>query len=204
MNGAARLAYGRLVIHALTKIPAEAMVTTLSRRGVRSDYIHWPSAIAAFLKSTAWIPASAGDDFEGLTLGQCWLGSRSDIPRFVPRPERMVRELIENNRYLQEMLSGKLNVPAWSDPKSAPRRIAALGELLERGISEAFLDDFRKAYREAWTEYAQLDLRPALPSTLVIPKDTIDGLTAVTLHKSAPLVETIYICLLYTSPSPRD
>ncbi|MHC8394082.1 ATP-binding protein [Pseudomonas sp. LB3P93] len=193
MNGAARLAYGRLIIHALTKIPAEAMVTTLSRRGVRSDYIHWPSAIAAFLKSTAWIPASAGDDFEGLTLGQCWLGSRSDIPRFVPRPERMVRELIENNRYLQEMLSGKLNVPAWSDPKSAPRRIAALGELLERGISEAFLDDFRKAYREAWTEYAQLDLRPALPSTLVIPKDTIDGLTAVTLHKSAPLVETIYI-----------
>jgi hypothetical protein len=79
----------------------------------------------------------------------------------------MVRKLMESNPYLQEMLSTKLNVPAWSDSRCAPRRIAALGELLERGISDTFLEDFRKAYREAWTEYTQLDWRPLLSAPMV-------------------------------------
>ncbi|KAE8760822.1 hypothetical protein FSO04_06240 [Paraburkholderia madseniana] len=193
LSGPARLAYGRLAIQAIARLPETAMTFTVKREGPRSETVTWPSGILAFLRSAAWLPASGSDEFEGLRVDQCWLGTRTEVPRFVRRVDRPVRELIESNQKLRQVLSSWLGMLNWADQKSAPKRILALGEMLASGISDAFLDDFRKAYREAWSQYSQLTPRPLFQGEIELAVDTKGGLRSLCVSKTAPPKETIYV-----------
>ena len=193
LSGQAKLVYGRLVANLVMTLPDSAWTFSLSRVGARSETISWPSPMAAFLKAVPWIPVSGQDDFSGFSANRCWLGSRSEIPRFVPRAERSVRELIESNQKLRQTLAARLGMPTWADVKSAPSRIVALGEMLQAGIPDAYIDDFRKAFREAWGNYAELAPRPPLPPAFVLAIDTRAGLEALAVAKANPLQATIFV-----------
>ncbi|RWP51051.1 ATP-binding protein [Mesorhizobium sp.] len=193
LNGPAKLAYGRLVANLVGSLPDNAWSFTFSRAGPRSESIRWPSPIATFLKSAAWIPAAGHDHFSGFRAGQCWLGSRGEVPRFMPRAERSVRELIENSQKLKQILISKLDMPSWADAKSAPARIAALGEILQTGIADAYTDDFRKAAREAWGHYAGIIPRPALPPEIILAVDTRSGLEPLQISKTNKPSSTIFV-----------
>ena len=193
LSGQAKLVYGRLVANLVTTLPDSAWNFSFSRVGARSETVIWPSPIAAFLKAAAWIPVSGQDDFSGFSASRCWLGSRSEVPRFVPRAERSVRELIESNQKLRQTLATRLGMPTWADVKSAPSRIVALGEMLQAGISDAYTDDFRKAVREAWGNYAEITPRPPLPPTIILAIDTRVGLEAIAVSKAASPQAPIFV-----------
>jgi hypothetical protein len=163
------------------------------RVGARSETITWASPITTFLKSAAWIPASGHDDFSGFRANRCWLGGRNEVPRFVPRAERSIRELIETNQKFRQVLASRLGMPTWADVKSAPARIAALGELLQAGVPDAYIDDFRKAAREAWAQYAEIEPRPPLPPLTILSVDTRDGLVALPVSKANPAQALIFV-----------
>jgi hypothetical protein len=192
-NGPAKLAYGRLLSHLIPTLPDSAWSFSFSREGGLSETISWISPLAAFLRSAAWIPAAGYDDFKGFPARECWLGSRNEVPRFVPRAERIVRELIDGSPKLKETLVARLGMPSWAAPASAPLRIAALGEMLQTGVADAYIDDFRKAAREAWGDYATLSPRPPLPSPIVLAVDTRAGLEPLKLVEAEPGQPAIFV-----------
>lgn len=193
LNGPAKLAYGRLLAHCIPNMPDSVWSFSFARAGGRSETITWASPLAAFLRSAAWIPRAGHDDFKGFQAREFWLGGRAEVPRFVPRAERTVRELIDGNQKLRETLVAKLGMQNWRDPASAPARIAALGGMLQTGIADAYADDFRKAAREAWADYAALEPRPPLSSPIVLSVDARTGLEPLTLVKSEPDKPPIFV-----------
>jgi hypothetical protein len=193
LSGPAKLAYGRLLSHLIPRLPASAWSFSFSRVGGWSETISWISPLAAFLRSAAWIPAAGHDDFRGFSARECWLGSRGEVPRFVPRAERMVLELIDGSQKLDETLAARLGMPSWADPASAPSRIAAMGKMLRAGVADAYIDDFRKAAREAWGHYAALSPRPQLPSPIVLAVEASAGLEPLKLAKSEPIQSAIFV-----------
>ena len=193
LSGPAKLAYGRLVANLLGTLPDIAWTFSFSRVGARSETVIWASPIATFLKSAAWIPASGHDEFTGFRADRCWLGGRNEVPRFVPRAERSVRELIETNQKFRQVLASRLSMPTWADVKSAPARIAALGELLEAGVPDAYIDDFRKAAREAWAQYAEIAPRPPLSALTILSVDTREGLVALPVSNANPAQAVIFV-----------
>jgi hypothetical protein len=184
LSGPAKLAYGRLIANLVATLPEDAWRARFSRIGKRSETVTWTSPVVTFLKAKAWIPASGHDEFSGFRADRCWLGARNEVPRFVPRAERSVREAIETNQKLRQVLVAQLAMPSWADVASAPARIAALGEMLQAGIPESYTDDFRKAAREAWAHYAQIAPRPTLPAVATLAIDTREGLTAFRVAKA--------------------
>lgn len=189
LNGPAKLAYARLVANLIGTLPDDAWKVTFIRTGARAEAIKWPSPIATFLSSAEWIPASGQDDFAGFRADRCWLGTRAEVPRFVPRAERSIREAIEGNQKLRDTMVSRLGMRSWSDAGSAPIRLTALGEMLEAGIPETYVDDFRKAARDAWADYAAIRPRAPLPDSLTLGVDARDGLFALKVSKSAPGTE---------------
>jgi hypothetical protein len=192
-NGPAKLAFGRLLAHLIPNLPDSAWSFSFSRVGTRSETITWASPLAAFLRSAAWIPAAGHDDFRGFRAQALWLGGRAEVPRFVPRAERTVRELIDGNQKLRDTLMVRVGMQNWADPASAPARIAALGRMLQTGIADAYIDDFRKAAREAWADYAALEPRPPLSSPIVLAVDSKTGLEPLALVKSEPGQPSIFV-----------
>lgn len=193
LTGQAKLAYGRLVANLVASLPDDAWRVQFSRLGARSETITWTSPIATFLKATEWIPASGHDEFRGFRADRCWLGARNEVPRFVPRAERSVREAIETNQKLRQTLITRLAMPSWADVGSAPARIVALGEMLQAGIPESYNDDFRKAAREAWAHYAQIAPRPLLPEVATLAVDTREGLFPLQVAKADPDPAEVFV-----------
>src|SRR6185312_5400679 len=91
-NSRAKHAFAKVSVHGLGALPDELLTTTLRRVGGNSDWVHWPSPLAAFVDLAPWIPASGTDEFEGLRPRDCWYGSKEHpLPRFVRRIDRSIR-----------------------------------------------------------------------------------------------------------------
>jgi hypothetical protein len=193
LTGPAKLAYGRLVANLVGALPEDAWNISFSRLGARSETVTWPSPILTFLKTAEWIPAAGLDDFEGFRPDRCWHGGRNEVPRFVPRVERSIREAIETNPKLRQALVSRLGMPSWADVRSAPARISALGDMLQAGVPESYTDEFRKAAREAWTHYAQIAPRIPLPATATLAVDSREGLTALEVRKTDASPAEIFV-----------
>ncbi|MEE7450194.1 hypothetical protein MRF4_21620 [Methylobacterium radiotolerans] len=193
LTGPAKLAYGRLIVNLVASLPEDAWRVQFSRVGARSETITWSSPIATFLKVSEWIPTAGHDEFRGLRVDRCWLGARNEVPRFVPKADRSVREAIETNQKLRQTLISRLAMPSWADVESAPARVTTLGEMLQAGIPESFNDDFRKAVREAWADYAQIAPRPPLPAILTLAVDTREGLSALRVAKTDAIPAEVFV-----------
>ncbi|WP_340523886.1 hypothetical protein [Cupriavidus necator] len=192
LSGPARSVYGQLAIHALEQLSRSDLLVELRREGARYDVQRWPSGIAAFLRSADWLPAAGEDDFLGLRPDQCWLGGRGEVPRFVRKIDRSVREVFESNEKLQQVLSKELGMLRWADATSAPARIAALGSMLVQ-VPESLLDDFRKAYREAWQDYGELKQRPVLKGEVTLAVEIKGRLVPMTVSKQLSGGDVIYV-----------
>lgn len=169
---AARLAFSRNVLRYLTDAPAGHFSTVLQKRIGYYDRVNWPSPLLAFLQAEEWLPLSAADDFEGVSPGRCWHVPRGEaLPRFVRRLDRSARELIDGSEPLRKVMVERLGLRMWTDAASAGARVVELGEMLEAGVPEPDHDSFRKAYREAWEQWAAAPDRAALPDSLVIAVD---------------------------------
>lgn len=173
-------AFAQLVIAMLRESPAEWFSTVLKKTDGNWDTVTWPSPMTAFLRLAAWLPLAGADEFEGARPRDVWFAPKADLPRFIRRMDRGIRDQVESSPGLQKILAGRLGMPLWAEPAQAAAKIAALGRSFG-DVSESEHDSFRKAYREAWLQWAEAEKRVELPETLTLVIETGGRLTPLAL-----------------------
>ena len=165
----------------------------LRRSGGNWDSVRWPTPAAAFLTRAPWLPLAGSNDFDGVAPGDCWYAPKADLPRFVSRLDRSVRDPLDASPGLRQIMFERLRLQLWTDAGTADRRIIALGDILESGIPEAEHDSFRKAYREAWEHWIQRPEPKTLPGRLRVVVEISGRLTTLLLDRSDAVRPTIYV-----------
>lgn len=192
MSDRAKQAYARLVVAMLADLDQRYFTTILSRTSGMSDTVPWPSPLQAFLTDAAWLPVMFADELSWKTPAACWFAPRGDsLPYFLPRLERPIREAIEGSVAVREALAGRLGLRLWNDRVSAPARLDELGQTLARGIAEHEHVAFRSEYRQAWTDWHELDPRPALGASLTLAVQVMGRLAAYVPDKADP--QTLFV-----------
>lgn len=192
-SSSARYAFAHLVLAMLRQPKKEWLKTVLRKTDGNWDTVTWPSPAAAFLRLAPWLPLAGADEFDGAPPPRCWFAPRSELPRFVRRLERSAREVVEGSDQVRTTLAADLGMPLWNDPTNAARRIASLGEMLGEQLSVAEHDSFRKAYREAWSQWAEPEKLAPFPSRLGLAVDRVGRLVRLEVSKADADRETIYI-----------
>lgn len=162
---AAKHAFAQLVVAMLRDAPSGWFSTVLRKTDGNWDTVTWPSPMTAFLRLAPWVPLAGAEDFEGAAPSDCWFAPRTELPRFMRRMDRAVRDQIEGSPGLQKLMAGTLGMPMWSDPTKGADKIAGLGRIFPN-VPEGEHDSFRKAYREAWLQWWEAEKRQALPPSL--------------------------------------
>lgn len=182
MSDRAKTAYAKLVVAALVDMPSKFLSTALSRTSGNGDTLTLPSPLAAFLRLAEWVPVGGAEEVRWRRPSACWFAPRSEqLPRFVARIDRPVRDVLDASAAARDLATGKLGLRLWNDPGSAPTRLHDLGEILSEGVAEADHDAYRKVYREAWDDWHRLTPRPALPAPMVLAVQSAGRLTPMTL-----------------------
>ncbi len=192
-TSAARHAFARLVLAMLRRSKREWFETVLRKSEGNPDRVTWASPMAAFLRLAPWLPLAGADDFEGAPPSRCWFAPRGDLPRFVRRLERGARDVVEESETVRSTLSGQLGMPLWGDPQKAALKIAFLGEALRDHVSVAEHDSFRKAYREAWTQWAEPEKPRPFSRALALAVDRSGRLARLDVDGSDADRETVYV-----------
>jgi hypothetical protein len=189
----ARHSFSQLVTRYLNDAPDDHFQVYLKRRGGNSDWIRWPTPLAAFLANAPWLPLAGSDEFDGVAPNACWYAPKTDLPRFVRRLERSVRDQLDASPDLRQTMIGRLGLQLWTHVSTADRRILALGEILEAGLPEAEHDSFRKAYREAWEHWHQRPDPKSLPGRVRLVVEISGRLTTLLLDRSDAARPTVYV-----------
>lgn len=192
MSDRAKQAYARLIVSALSDLDQRYFTTILSRTAGMSDTVPWPSPLQAFLAEAAWLPVMFADQLSWKKPAECWFAPRTDtLPHFLPRLERPIREALDASAPARETFATRLGLCMWNDRTSAPARLEELGRTLERGIAEHEHDSFRSEYRQAWSDWNELDPRPPLADDLPLAVQASGRLAPYLADASAP--QTIFV-----------
>jgi hypothetical protein len=180
---AAKHAFAQLVVAMLRDAPSGWFSTVLKKTDGNYDTVTWPSPMAAFLKLAPWVPLAGAEDFEGAAPSDCWFAPRTELPRFMRRMDRAVRDLVEGSPGLQKLMAERLGMPLWTDPTKGAVKVAGLGRIFPH-VPEGEHDSFRKAYREAWLQWWEAETRQALPSALELVVEIGGRLSPLRVAKS--------------------
>ncbi len=182
----AKHAYARLISGVISDLEEGFFTTTLRRTTGNQDQVRWPSPLLAFLKEAAWVPVAEGEESKWARPCDCWYAPRSEpMPRFVPRIDRPVREVLDASKATRDLCIRRLSLRLWTDQANAVARLVLLGELLEQGIAESEHDSLRKAYRDAWHDWNETDPRVVLPNELVLAVQALGRLAALRVSNEA-------------------
>lgn len=190
---AARSSFARLVVRYLQDAPEGHFHAYLQRKGGNSDWVRWPTPLAAFLSQAPWLPLSGADEFDGVAPNAGWYAPKSDLPRFVRRLDRSVRDQLDGSAELRQVMTSHLGLQLWNHIDTADRRIVALGAIWQAGIPEAEHDSFRKAYREAWEHWHQRPEPKSLPARLPLVVETGGRLATLILDRSDADRPMVYV-----------
>jgi hypothetical protein len=176
MSGRAKKAYARLIVAALRDLKESHFTTTLRRTSGNSDHVRWTSPLLGFLVEAAWLPTFKGDDLLWVRPHDAWFAPGNELPRFLPRIDRVLRAAIEADTVARGVFAKRLGLRLWDDRLSAPVRLVELGAMLENGIADHEQDSFRREYRNAWEDWNGLDPRPMLDGKMTLAVQTIGRL----------------------------
>lgn len=169
-SDAAKQAFARLIANRIPTLSQDWLATILRRTQGNYDTARWPSPLLGFLRQAEWVPVLVDDNVVWKRPSDCWYGPRTDpLPRFVPRIDRSLRDLIDASQSTQDFFSKKLGMRIWQDQSTAASRLEHLGEMLRTGsVPETEQDSFRKAHRDAWSDWTNTQLKVSLPNSLVL------------------------------------
>ncbi|CAD5271512.1 conserved hypothetical protein [Bosea sp. 62] len=190
---AARHSFARLVVRYLQDAPEAHFQAHLQRQGGNSDLVRWSTPLAAFLRQAPWLPLAGSDEFDGVAPNACWYAPRSELPRFVRRLDRTIRDQLDATPDLRQIMTARLGLQIWTNVDTADRRIVALGDIWRAGIPDAEHDSFRKAYREAWEHWLQRPEPKSLPGRLPLVVEVSGRLTTLPLDRTDPDRPTVYV-----------
>lgn len=193
MSDRAKRAYAKLVVGAAADGLGKYLETSLRRTGSVYDNVRLPSPLLAFLREAPWIPIAS----DGQSIWQrpcdCWFASRQDLPRFLPRIDRSIRDELENSQPLRRLFSEQLGMKFWTNRETAVERLVVLGEILSQGLTEYELDVFRSAWRQAWLDWHDHDPRLPLRTPMIMAVQQGGRLIAERIDAEASIAEPIFV-----------
>ena len=130
MSDRAKGAYARLIVAAILDMKNSHFTTTLRRTYGNSNYVRWSSPLLAFLTEAAWLPTYKGDDLSWVKPRVAWFAPANELPRFLPRIDRVLRTAIEADTAAQGVFAKRLGLRLWNDRASALARLVELGAIL--------------------------------------------------------------------------
>jgi hypothetical protein len=188
----AKLAYARLIMNLLPELKDGFLATTLRRTAGLTDTVQWPSPLLAFLREAPWIPVASRDVINWARPRDCWYGLRAEpMPRFVSRIERSVRDTLDAAASARDFFSKRLDLALWADESTAVPRLLLLGAILGEGtLPEIEHDSFRKAHRDAWSDWNKANPHPAIGNSITLAVQSGGQLAPMPLSKdvASPVV----------------
>lgn len=131
-----------------------------------------PTPLAVFLREAAWVASTRGDEVAFSAPRNSWstTAARQPPPRFVAR---FASEPGQRAGLPAILFDPRIGLRDWSDPASAPQRLAALAGAVD-DLSAAERRDLRDQLRRAWHDVA--DEKLSLPSSLALVVERGAGL----------------------------
>ncbi|GHI02623.1 hypothetical protein AQI88_14800 [Streptomyces cellostaticus] len=178
LNSVARRAFAELLMHGLRTWGEEVFTVTVHRPTYNFKDAHtWPTPLASYLRSLAWLPVEEPDGPSFVPPGRAWFSTDGELPAFVPALPLSTRRLLTDKAVAERLV--RLGLRKWDDPKHAGEAVKQLGEVLDKGEVPAYLSvSFKRHYERAWSQVARTGRWPWAPAEevrLVVSRTNVLG-----------------------------
>ena len=182
----ARRLYAELILRGLGTWPDTALQYTYAR-STDARRPTWPTLLAAFLSTAAWIPQTAPRDRSRISYEPCstaWWLREAETPGYLPAQPPSFRALATP---LVLARLEKIGVRFWDDPRSSGDRLRHLTNLIGEGAERwgSLIFAIRKAYETAWQDL--IDTSGSPPEQVIVVRQ------GQPLVADLPSADTIYV-----------
>ncbi|MGN9805590.1 sacsin N-terminal ATP-binding-like domain-containing protein [Micromonospora sp. L32] len=192
LDPTARGMYAELVLHGLDQWPDTALEFQYGRPSdVRR--VAWPTFIAAFLATTAWLPQTTPgrrSEVSFMSPSRAWWLEAAETPDYLRAQPPALRSLA-TTKVLDRLK--KIGVRFWDHPMTAAERLVELTDIVGShrlaGRAQSGLA-VRKAYELAWRDLANTGAAVPSQEPLQVVAARAGRLTVVSTTEEA---ETVYV-----------
>ncbi|MDV6287968.1 hypothetical protein R2F25_08660 [Streptomyces sp. UP1A-1] len=151
----ARREFAELLMHGLRTWGEELFTVTVHRRAYSFKDPHtWPTPLASYLRSLAWLPVEDPDGLSFVEPRRAWFSTDGELPAFVPALPLSTRRLLTDGGVVERML--RLGLRRWDDPRHAGEAVKQLADVLDKGDVPDYLSvSFKRHYERAWSNIAR-------------------------------------------------
>ncbi len=151
----ARREFAELLMHGLRTWGEELFTVTVHRRTYSFKDPHtWPTPLASYLRSLAWLPVEDPDGLSFVEPRRAWFSTDGELPAFVPALPLSTRRLLTDGSVVERML--RLGLRRWDDPRHSGEAVKQLADVLDKGDVPDYLSvSFKRHYERAWSNIAR-------------------------------------------------
>ncbi|MER6616607.1 sacsin N-terminal ATP-binding-like domain-containing protein [Streptomyces xantholiticus] len=178
LGSAARREFAELLMHGLRTWGEEVLTVTVHRPTYPFRDAHtWPTPLASYLRSLAWLPVEEPDGPSFVEPRRAWFSTDGELPSFVSALPLSTRRLLTDKTVVERML--RLGLRKWDDPQHAGAAVKQLGDALDKGnVPEHLSVSFKRHYERAWSHIARTGRWPWAPEEevrLVVSRTNVLG-----------------------------
>ncbi|KES07811.1 hypothetical protein BU52_07760 [Streptomyces toyocaensis] len=155
LGSTARREFAELLMHGLRTWGEDVLTVTVHRPTYPFKDAHvWPTPLASYLRSLAWLPVEDPDGTSFVEPRRAWFSTDGELPAFVPALPLSTRRLLSDRGVVERML--RLGLRRWDDPQHAGAAVKQLAAVLDRGDVPEYLSvSFKRHYERAWSNIAR-------------------------------------------------
>ncbi|ATW51089.1 sacsin N-terminal ATP-binding-like domain-containing protein [Streptomyces peucetius] len=190
LGAAARREFAELLMHGLRTWGEEVFTVTVHRPTYTFKDAHtWPTPLASYLRSLAWLPVENPDGPSFVEPRRAWFNTDGELPSFVPALPLSTRRLLTDRTVVERMV--RLGLRKWDEPQHAGAAVKQLGDALDKGDVPEYLSvSFKRHYERAWSHIARTGRWPWAPGEevrLVVSRTNVLG-TFTTAADETPVI----------------
>jgi hypothetical protein len=202
LGSAARREFAELLMHGLRTWGEDVLTVTVHRPTYPFKDAHvWPTPLASYLRSLAWLPVDEPDSPSFVEPRRAWVSTDGELPSFVPALPMSTRRLLSDRGVAERML--RLGLRRWDDPQHAGAAVKQLADVLDKGEVPEYLSvSFKRHYERAWSNIARTGRWPWAPGEevrLVVSRTHVlgtltpssDGTPVIVCDEADPLKEAL-------------
>ncbi|MEV0302208.1 sacsin N-terminal ATP-binding-like domain-containing protein [Streptomyces prasinus] len=202
LGSAARREFAELLLHGLCTWDEEVFTVTVHRPTYPFKDAHtWPTPLASYLRSMAWLPVEDAEGASFVEPRRAWFSADGELPPFVPVLPLSTRRLLSDRGVVERML--RLGLRRWDDPQHAGAAVKQLADVLDKGDVPEYLSvSFKRHYQRAWSNIARTGRWPWAPGEevrLVVSRTHVlgtftpsaDGTPVIVCDETDPLKEAL-------------
>ncbi|MGW1614573.1 sacsin N-terminal ATP-binding-like domain-containing protein [Streptomyces sp. NPDC002285] len=178
LGSAARREFAELLMHGLRTWGEDVLTVTVHRPTYPFKDAHtWPTPLASYLRSLAWLPVEDPDGTSFVEPRRAWFSTDGELPAFIPALPLSTRRLLTDRAVAERMV--RLGLRKWDDPQYAGAAVKQLGDVLGKGDVPEYLSvSFKRHYERAWSHIVRTGRWPWAPgeeARLVVSRTNVLG-----------------------------